>query len=574
MAGVRKLTPTLTLNTPPGFHSLTEATPRGSVDDWKVIGELGKGCYATVRLANHTKTKKPAAMKVIPKRIEDKEQDLQRLQLECQVMVSLEHPNIVKLYEVKETSTEIVLIMEFCEGGDLLDYIRKKRKLPETEARKFFSQMVSAIHYTHSNLFVHRDIKAENIFLDSKGNVKIGDWGFAAKWRLGSTMNLSCGSLHYSCPEICEGREYVGPEVDVWSLGVLLFGMVAGSLPFYGENEWAIYQKIRVGEYRTPRYFSKGLSDLISSMLQVDRLKRASIYDIRRHPWVLGTHETAISPSPALSSSQPATPAAVAAAAAPPSTPLATAPAPPEPEAPVSTQTSKTATPSSPTPARAVQVEAEVVEGRTSPAASPSPLRNEKSSKEVEEDESKMGKGFSRGVLAHGKRKFSVGRLFSRLTGRKERAEKTEKFMDPIERLTNKKRVPSGETPIEEEAGRRRAASNAPLPSDYPSPQPARSARPSPLRKQTTMANLQSSPAPPTVAAPPSLKEGEMLDIYKDGKTGSNTSKASIVIETPTVETRGRRSMSMSGMLPSLPKLGGGSKAPKSRLAQVKEMDD
>jgi len=202
-------------------------------------------------------------------------------------MQSLAHKHIIRLYDVAETASSNILIMEVAEGGDLLQLLKKKKKFTEPEARKFFQQITSALQYTHSRRLVHRDVKAENIFLDANNNVKIGDWGFATEWAPGKVIKTFCGSVHYSAPEICSGRHYTGPEVDVWSTGVLLYMLVTGCFPFSGKSEKDVFERIKEGRVKFPAFVSEGVKDLIRQMLKVDPMQRATLMDAANHPWTL-----------------------------------------------------------------------------------------------------------------------------------------------------------------------------------------------------------------------------------------------------------------------------------------------
>eukprot|EP01103_Thecamoeba_quadrilineata_P005190 TRINITY_DN15018_c0_g1_i1.p1 TRINITY_DN15018_c0_g1~~TRINITY_DN15018_c0_g1_i1.p1 ORF type:complete len:477 (+),score=76.98 TRINITY_DN15018_c0_g1_i1:211-1431(+) len=200
-----------------------------------------------------------------------------------------QHSNIIKMFDAYEDRDQTILILEYAEGGDLLEYIKRCHRLPEPEARSMFKDIISAVDFTHSHLLLHRDIKAENIFLDKALSPKLGDWGFAGSWAPGETQDIFCGSLHYSAPEICSGVNYVGPEVDIWSVGVLLYAMICGALPFSGETEWQIFEKIRIANFRLPPFVSSAAADLLLRLLQVNTNKRATMADIKRHPWVSGS---------------------------------------------------------------------------------------------------------------------------------------------------------------------------------------------------------------------------------------------------------------------------------------------
>jgi len=167
----------------------------------------------------------------------------------------------------------------------LFDYIVAQGRLEEQEARVLFQQIVSGVDYCHQHMVVHRDLKPENLLLDAENNIKIADFGLSTTMRDGLFLKTSCGSPNYAAPEVISGNLYAGPEVDVWSCGVILYAILCGSLPFDDENIRSLFRKIRGGIYKIPSHVTKGARDLISRMLIVDPLRRCHVDDIRKHPW-------------------------------------------------------------------------------------------------------------------------------------------------------------------------------------------------------------------------------------------------------------------------------------------------
>ncbi|NXI32043.1 NUAK2 kinase, partial [Sterrhoptilus dennistouni] len=213
------------------------------------------------------------------------EQDLVHIRREIEIMSSLNHPHIIAVHEVFENSSKIVIVMEYASRGDLYDYISERQRLSEQEARHFFRQVVSAVYYCHKNGIVHRDLKLENILLDSNGNIKIADFGLSNVFQQDKLLQTYCGSPLYASPEIINGRPYRGPEVDSWSLGVLLYILVHGTMPFDGHDYKTLVKQITSGDYRAPTKLSDACG-LIRWMLMVNPERRATIEDIATHWWV------------------------------------------------------------------------------------------------------------------------------------------------------------------------------------------------------------------------------------------------------------------------------------------------
>ncbi|NWU92619.1 NUAK2 kinase, partial [Upupa epops] len=221
------------------------------------------------------------------------EQDLIHIRREIEIMSSLNHPHIIAVHEVFENSSKIVIVMEYASKGDLYDYISERQRLSEQEARHFFRQVVSAVYYCHKNGVVHRDLKLENILLDANGNIKIADFGLSNVYQQDRLLQTFCGSPLYASPEIINGRPYKGPEVDSWSLGVLLYILVHGTMPFDGQDYKTLVKQITSGDYRAPTKLSDACG-LIRWMLMVNPERRATIEDVATHWWVNWGYQTPV----------------------------------------------------------------------------------------------------------------------------------------------------------------------------------------------------------------------------------------------------------------------------------------
>ncbi|XP_041674660.1 serine/threonine-protein kinase MARK2-like isoform X2 [Drosophila eugracilis] len=217
-------------NSPLMFQSYVDGNGNGV---YKIIKTVGKGNFAKVKLAIHVPTDQEVAIKVIDK-TKLNTSAREKLYREVKIMKLLNHPNIVKLFQVIESERTLYLVMEYASGGELFDHLVKNGKMSEKDARVLFRQLVSAIQYCHGKSVVHRDLKAENLLLDQKMNIKIADFGFSTTFDRDAQLETFCGSPPYAAPELFRGKKYTGPEVDSWSLGVVLFTLISGYLPFDG----------------------------------------------------------------------------------------------------------------------------------------------------------------------------------------------------------------------------------------------------------------------------------------------------------------------------------------------------
>lgn len=253
---------------------------------YEIDRTIGCGGFAKVKLGTHIATGEKVAIKIMEK--EMLKDDIPRVRLELKALKSLSHQHICKLYQVIETDTHFFIIVEYCSGGELFDHIVEKNRLSETESRLFFRQIVSAVAYLHSIGYAHRDLKPENVLLDKDQNLKLIDFGLCARPEGGiaSPLYTSCGSPTYAAPELILGKQYLGPEVDVWAMGVLLYALLAGFLPFDDQSIESLYKKILSGKYEEPTFMSQGSRRLIRQMLQVNPKKRITVEELLSHPWM------------------------------------------------------------------------------------------------------------------------------------------------------------------------------------------------------------------------------------------------------------------------------------------------
>ncbi|KAL6861355.1 hypothetical protein ACP4OV_017055 [Aristida adscensionis] len=259
----------------------------------------GMGTFAEVWEARHRRTGLRVAVKILSlAKLQQLQVPARKVEREVSVMRRLRcHPHIVRFHEAFVSGAgagaagggggeHVYIVMELAEQGQLHDYVSIRGRLPEGEARRIFRQVAAGVGYCHRNMVVHRDLKMENVLMDARGDVKIVDFGFAKFFIHGQFLSSCCGSPAYAAPELHERRKYIGPQVDVWSLGVILYGMVCGCLPFDDADMSQLKRSIRRGEFRLPPFVSDGAGDLIRSMLIVKPDKRLTMAEVAAHPWL------------------------------------------------------------------------------------------------------------------------------------------------------------------------------------------------------------------------------------------------------------------------------------------------
>mmetsp|Transcript_13620 Transcript_13620/g.17639 ORF Transcript_13620/g.17639 Transcript_13620/m.17639 type:complete len:589 (+) Transcript_13620:83-1849(+) len=255
------------------------------IGNYRLGKNLGIGAFGKVKHATNVVTGHRVAIKILNR---NKIMNLdmgEKVKREINILKKCTHPHIIRLYEVIDTPSDIFVVMEYVPNGELFDYIVSKGRLSPDEARHFFHQLVSGIEYCHYHSIVHRDLKPENLLLDADNNLKIADFGLSNTMRDGQFLRTSCGSPNYAAPEVISGNLYAGPEVDVWSIGVILYALLCGSLPFDDELVPNLFKKIKSGMYSLPSHLSSASRDLIPRMLMVDPMKRITIPELRQQMW-------------------------------------------------------------------------------------------------------------------------------------------------------------------------------------------------------------------------------------------------------------------------------------------------
>lgn len=258
--------------------------------------KIGEGAFAEVRRAIDVETNQEYAVKIFQRPSVPRAQFDQTIRREIRIMQYLRHPNIVNVQSVMITTRHLYMFMELVRGGELYDEIVQKQRVDEDTSRRYFQQIVDAMVYCHRRGVVHRDLKPENLLLDGQGNIKITDFGMSwVKERIDRAngnkqlLQTQCGTPKYMAPEIIvrPSGGYDGEKIDAWECGMVLYALLAGYLPFFGENDDAVFRAILKSRVRFPRHFSIGVRDLLLQLLEKDPEKRATLEEIRGHHWFL-----------------------------------------------------------------------------------------------------------------------------------------------------------------------------------------------------------------------------------------------------------------------------------------------
>ncbi|KAJ7634797.1 Pkinase-domain-containing protein [Roridomyces roridus] len=271
-----------------------------AIGPW-ILGEcVGKGASGRVKIAKHKVTGQLAAVKILPLAplvnsraslaTQQAKTDKQRLGIDREItmMKLMNHPNIMRIYDVYEGAKELFLVLEYVEGGELFDFLVNRGRLPGPEALEYFKQIVYGLSYAHTFSIIHRDLKPENILIASLSPplIKIADWGMATFAPPTLQLETSCGSPHYASPEIVNGERYQGNATDIWSCGVILYALLTGRLPFDDKNVKVLLSKVKSGKYEMPNWIDPLAMDLLARMLVVDVSRRITIPEILCHPWL------------------------------------------------------------------------------------------------------------------------------------------------------------------------------------------------------------------------------------------------------------------------------------------------
>ena len=258
------------------------------LSDYEIKETIGKGTFSIVKLGINKITNEKVAIKILKKKKMQKNKDKLRLEREINILKKLHHINLIKIHKISEESDNYFIVMEYCENGELFNYIVAHERLSEEETAYFFYQLINGLDYIHHKNIVHRDLKPENLLL-SQGNIlKIVDFGLSNYYYPEEQLlSTPCGSPCYASPEMVCGNKYNGFKIDVWSCGIIIFAMICGYLPFEDPNNEILFKKIMKCKVDYPEYLSEEVLDILNKIIVIDPNKRINIEQIRQHPFYL-----------------------------------------------------------------------------------------------------------------------------------------------------------------------------------------------------------------------------------------------------------------------------------------------
>ncbi|CAI5726996.1 unnamed protein product [Peronospora destructor] len=270
------------------------------VGKYEIGKTLGEGTFGKVKYAVNTETDERVAIKVLDKEKIQKQNMGAQIKKEISIMKMVRHKHVVVLKEVLASRTKIFIVLELITGGELFDKIVSEGRFSEETARFYFRQLVDGVQYCHENGVCHRDLKPENLLLDENGDLKISDFGLSALYEGGgpdgpessraSLLHTTCGTPNYVAPEVLADKGYDGRAADVWSMGVILYVLLAGFLPFDEPTMSALFRKIQKAEFSYPSWFTPRVKALLNNILVPDPETRITIKDILQDEWFVNAH--------------------------------------------------------------------------------------------------------------------------------------------------------------------------------------------------------------------------------------------------------------------------------------------
>ena len=268
------------------FKILYKSEDKKTIDDYIILETIGKGAFGKVKLGIHKPTNQEVAIKIYEKKNFIFPNDIINFKKEISILKKVNHPNIIKIYNVLEDEYNYYIIMEYASKGDLFSYIVNKKKLDEKEAAYFYCQLIHGLEFLHNNNITHRDLKPENLLIKDHNMLTIIDFGLSNEYNKNQLLTTPCGSPSYAAPEMILGRKYNGLSIDIWSSGITLYAMVCGHLPFKDKDQEKLYKKIITCNYSLPSFLSDECKDLIKRILCNNEKNRININDIKKHSFL------------------------------------------------------------------------------------------------------------------------------------------------------------------------------------------------------------------------------------------------------------------------------------------------
>lgn len=269
-----------------------EAVKNGSLDDYVLKDTVGTGSFGRVRLVKHKPTGHHFALKILSKNLVLRTKQVEHIMAEKDILSKMAHPFAVTYFTTMQDDRHLYILLEYVVGGEFFTHLRQANRFPNDTARFYAAEVVCAFEHFHAKNIIYRDLKPENLLLDSGGHLKVTDFGFAKVIDPSTKTWTLCGTPEYLAPEIILNKGH-GKAVDWWAVGVLVYEMLVGYPPFYSDDRMVLYQNILAGKIEYPSYVSRQAKDLISKLLTADLTRRlgnlrSGAKDIRRHPWFRG----------------------------------------------------------------------------------------------------------------------------------------------------------------------------------------------------------------------------------------------------------------------------------------------
>lgn len=258
------------------------------IGPYELLDTIGQGAFSIVKIVRHTEINQYFACKIVPRaRINDR-LSRARFEMEIRVNQQIHHPGIVELLDLFEDNNNFYLILEFCSNGELFSYITEREKLSESDSKPIIRQLLEVIKYYQSMNVSHRDLKPENLLIGQDGKIKIADFGMATFMNRDGTVQESCGSPCYTSPECLSYTKYDGKATDMWSLGVIMYAMLTGKIPWTATDKQTMFEQIRHGDFEIPMTLSRECVNLLSGLMRVSPRQRMTVDEALASPWLAG----------------------------------------------------------------------------------------------------------------------------------------------------------------------------------------------------------------------------------------------------------------------------------------------